>query len=154
MELQEQLERIEQLKSDKYMKLLAEGLKAVNGLDKFSANLLENHKAKNETINAKLRNYKEDLVDRYSLVTDEFYLPASKEILKFCGFHEEDDIAGDFIFDYSDGNLSFDEMIEKFKQYAIEVDNIPEGHVMLKTDNEITHIPEDVFDKWFPDDDE
>ena len=57
MELQEQLERIEQLKTDKYMKLLAEGLKAVNGLDKFSTDLLKNHKAKNETINAKLRNY-------------------------------------------------------------------------------------------------
>ena len=154
MELQEQLERIEQLKTDKYMKLLAEGLKAVNGLDKFSTDLLKNHKAKNETINAKLRNYQSDLVDSYSFITDEFYLPASKEILKFCGFHEEDGIAGDVIFDYSDGELSFDELIEEFKQYAIESDNIPEGYVMLKIGSEIKHIPEDVFDKWFPNDDE
>lgn len=154
MELNQRLERIEQLKTDEHMRMLLEGLKVIGGLDKFSYELFKEHKVKNPTINSKLSNFRGALVDEYNTIAEKFTGPASREILKSCGIHVEDDMAHDCINDYTFGYMTFDEMIEALKQHVIEVDSIPEGHVMIKFGDDVQYIPEDKFNEMFPDDDD
>lgn len=151
MELHEQ---IEQIRTDKFMQMLLLGVKCLGEMEKTTEELLKKHKSKkNQTINNKLHDYSGDLIDKFSDTIDKFILPASKEISVFCGIGNED-VINEFLFGYSRDDLTLDELIENLKQFVTDINQIPEGHVMIKSDEKVTYVPEDVFDKLFPEDDD
>lgn len=118
MELKERLERIEQLKTDKRMQLLLTGIRSLGEIENLADKLLEKHKAKNPTINSKMKAYRNDLMDEYGFVLDEFVGPATEEIFDFIDEDYEDDYMHGLIFDYSIGDKTLDELIGELKQYV------------------------------------
>lgn len=154
MELNERLERIEQLKTDKYMQLLLLGLRCVGSIEKIGEELLSKHGSKkNQTINLKIGQFKEELVDEYWRFAEPFDKQVHKEILAFIGEDEGIDSLHDLLFGYSTGDLTLDELIAELKQDAIDFDNIPEGHVAMKIDGKVRYMTIGDYDKLFPEDD-
>ncbi|MED1270598.1 hypothetical protein P4U03_29445 [Bacillus mycoides] len=151
MELQERLELIDQLKTDEHMKLLLAGIKAIGGLDKLSRDLCKQHKAKNETINKKIRQYSGNLVDEFETISNGFYESAVKEVVEFFGSsYEDDDEVTTYVFNYGRGRYDIDSLIIKLKDLYIEIDQISEGYVGLSADNgKVVCVPEHEFDAVF-----
>lgn len=118
MELKERLKRIERLKSDKYIQMLLLGIRCFGDVEQLSEDVLKDHKAKNPTINAKMRAYRNDFMDKYGFIEDKFIIPASNEISEFIGEEKDDEIISSLLFDYSVGILTLDGLIEELKRYA------------------------------------
>jgi len=155
MKLQQQIERIELLKTDKHLGLLLEGLKVLAKLNNFSSELVAKHKGKNPTFNQKLWAYRGDLVDGFDAVSNDFYEPTVNEICEFIGFDKGDDAIHSVIFDYSCGDYTLDEFVEELKEWAIDVNNIPKGHIMIKSEEfGVQYIPEENDPFTFLDDEE
>jgi hypothetical protein len=116
----EQHYQIEQVKTDHHIKKLLVGIKCFGTLYNMSEDLLEKHKAKNPTINNKLMKFKQDWLESYDDVTDEFLDAAIKEISVFCGFDEDNAFVNDMLFSYGNGDINIDSLLEKLKWYADE----------------------------------
>lgn len=123
MELHEQLEKIESLRTDKYMQMLFLGARCLGSLNKIGENMIEKHKSKkNQTINKKLWEFWGDLSGEFDFSLDEFFEPALIEISIFCGMGDVDvqnSFFSDFFFDYSVGGITLDEFIAEVKGFAI-----------------------------------
>ncbi len=142
MELEKQLKQIEILKTDKHMTILLSGLRAFGSIENMSSSLLDKYKVKNPTINNKLLDYRNDLIDEIDGAMSGFYEYTLNTIIAFCGFHEEDDSTNDYLFEYSIGDLTIDELIKELSRLAIDIANIPEGHIMVRSSDFVKYIPE------------
>ena len=149
VKLEEQLEKIEKLRTDKHMQMLLLGIKCLGALDKKSDEVITNHLSKkNNTINNKLYQFREDLFDEFGKVANEFIDPASKEIGRFCGMGDYG-IDGFLVYEYSNGDISLDELIERLKKTVVGISNTPEGFVMLEVDGNVIYISEAEFEAVF-----
>ncbi|QWG38900.1 hypothetical protein EXW35_10765 [Bacillus mycoides] len=147
MKLEERLEMIDRLNTDKYIKLLLIGIQGIGCLDSLSIDLYSKHTSKNETISRKIMQYRNDLIDEFELSTNEFYESAVKEIAEFFGSSYDDDVITGYIFDFGNGKYDINNLISKLKNWYIECEKIPEGHVGLFTqDGKVTYIPDDDID--------
>jgi hypothetical protein len=120
MQLTEQHIQIEKLKTDHHIKMLLLGIKCFGALYKMSESLLDKHKAKNPTINNKMMKFKNDWLESYDDVTDEFLDTAIKEVSVFCGFDEDNAFVNDMLFSFGNGDFNIDILIEKLKWNADE----------------------------------
>lgn len=149
MKLEEQLEKIEKLRTDKPMQMLLLGIKCLGALSMKSEVVITKHLSKkNKTINNKLYQFSYDLLDEFGKAAEEFTEPASKEISMFCGMGDYG-IDGFLLFEYSIGAISLDELIETLKKSVVDISNIPEGYVMLEAGGDVKYIPEAEFDAVF-----
>ena len=73
MELEQQLERIEQLKTDKYMGLLLSGLAVFSGMEEIGIQLMEKYQGENQSVNKKMEALLDDYDDVMEKRSDYFY---------------------------------------------------------------------------------
>lgn len=156
MNLEEQLNRIDELKTDPHMSLLLLGIKGNMTLDNLSESLLDNfkspedpewHEGDDESLRA-LKDYQDQLVVAYDLATIDFYQQACLAIGDFISIHDDD-----FFFDvfsaYGAGTKTLEDVLASFKAYAEEVDEIPEGKIMVKDGERIAYLSEEEFKQKF-----
>lgn len=86
------------------MQVLLSGIRTINSLEGLSRKLLDKHKAKNQTINNKIRKYGHDLTDQFDEVANDFYEDAVKEIVEFFGSSYDDDTITGCVFEYGRGS--------------------------------------------------
>ncbi|EEM96491.1 MULTISPECIES: hypothetical protein [Bacillus] len=145
MELKKRLELIDKLKTDKYIIVLLTGIQSINRLDGLSMDLWNKHKSKNDTISRKILQYRNDLIDEFEIITNDFYESAVKEITEFFGSSYDDDVITSYIFDFGNGKYQIDDLISKLKNWYIECEKIPEGHIGLFTpEGKAIYIPEEI----------
>jgi hypothetical protein len=134
MNLQKQLKRIEQLKTDKQMRLLLEGFKCLDALDVSSEELLgSENKYFNDELYFILSEYSKGTLDKFNFPKEKFNELVSKEICAFCAFYDNDHSARDIVFNYVHKNLTIDELVNELKQYAIDLDNTPNGYIIYRS---------------------
>lgn len=122
LDLETQLEKIDQLKTDKHMKLLLLGVKTIGSLDNLSEKLLNKHmvSGENAMVNNKLNEFSRDLVDTYSLLVDKFDNSISEAVADYCGFEDEaEEIIYNILWEYGQYEMTITALIDRLKNYAI-----------------------------------
>jgi hypothetical protein len=134
MNLQKQLKQIELLKTNKHMRSLLEGFKCLHVLDVGSEELLDNEiKYSNDELNCILTEYRKGVLDKFNFPKEKFFDLVSKEICVFCDFYENDHIAWDILFNYGHKDFTIDKLVNELKQYAIDLDNTPNGYIIYRS---------------------
>ena len=119
MELEVQLRKIENIRTDKKIMLLLEGIRLRNSLEVITDKLLKKHETKNETINKNLSKYKWDLIDEYK-ESDLFTTAAYKEVAECLGFQANDSLVHTLLEGFGMDYYSLKELVIKLKKVAVD----------------------------------